>query len=836
MKDKFFGDLQIPRIYAYTTSEYESTPWQGDRKGSGLLKVGYTTGTSVERIRQQFPVKTPSAEPFKILVDEPAVDNQGKFFSDHQVHKQLKEQGIERVAGEWFECSREDVMQALTTLRTGKPAQLGRSNSYKPRPEQTEAVEKTAAYFNHFNQIKGMERRAPHFLWNAKMRFGKTFTAYQLALEMGWTRIMVLTYKPAVEGEWRKELMNHVDFEGWQFLGRGDTFADIDESKPLCWFASFQDILGRTKAGQVKDKFEVAHAETWDCIILDEYHFGAWNEASKELYDAEPSERIKGIEEGPIEEVFPLRANSFLYLSGTPFRALANGEFLEDQIFTWSYTDEQRAKQEWSGPPETNPYLELPKMVMLTYQLPDSVRQVALKGEDSDFNLNEFFRAEKNPDDRHATPKFAHENEVQRWLSLIRGQYLEAGVALPEGGEEPPWPYAESDLLNYMNHTFWYLPSVDSCYAMEELLGRPANNYFHEYRVVVAAGTAAGIGLEALPPVRRAIRDGLQTKTITLSCGKLTTGVSVPQWCGLLMLKNTSSPETYFQTAFRVQTPWFSDNSDPLDPNRKEIYKRFCYVFDFAPNRALNLISEYTAQVEMKRETKAEERVQEFLNFLPVLAYDGFSFRSLNAGALMDFAATGVGATMLALRWQSRQLVRVDNGTLEKLMNNPEILEALKKVEFFSSLGNIGQQIKKVVNSEASLNDKKKKNQPLNPKEKLEEKSNKSFKKELQENLLKFVARVPVFMYLTDYREESLRDVITQLETDLFTRVTGLTIPDFEKLCDIGVFNSQAMDSAIFSFRRFEIGSLDYAGGGKTLEKIGGFDTVVSAKEAFNGK
>lgn len=827
MRAKYIARLGQPKIYAYTTPEYSKRKWSGSKEGMGLIKVGYTERNIEDRMHEHFPTKGPDKNPYEVLYVEQALTKDGKFFTDHAIHKILQEAGFNRVGGEWFECSKSDVERAVLQQRVGKPLEDSRTNDFGMRPEQIDAVRITKTYFE-----SEMKRGAnhPHFLWNAKMRFGKTFAAYQLAKSMKWKRIMVLTYKPAVEREWRIELASHVDFQGWQFFGRGDDFSKIDGRKPLVWFASFQDILGRSSTGGIKRRYEAARVIDWDCIMLDEYHFGSWREAAKELYDADSSEGQ--IEEEFSEEKFPLTAKSFLYLTGTPFRALANGEFLEDQIFTWSYIDEQRAKNEWNKP-EPNPYLELPQMVLMTYQLPDEVRNVALKGEFNEFDLNEFFKAEELLDKNKkgtGVYQFVHKTEVQMWLSLIRGQYLQAGFKLDSGGTKPPLPYADTELLAYLNHSFWFLPSVASCYAMAALLNESTNNFFSDYKVVVSAGTQAGIGVEALPPVLKAIGQGQDTKTITLSCGKLTTGVSIPQWCGMFMLRNTSSPETYFQTAFRVQTPWAVRNVDKTDPKTQEVLKEKCYIFDFAPNRALKLITEYSSRLDLRDTSQVEDKIKDFLNFLPVLAYDGFSMTPLDVRELLDIAASGVGATMLARRWQSPQLVRVDNDTIARLLNNPEIIKALEGIEAFR---NLGKDLTRVIAIDVALTKGARKNEPTTSKDKVNEKENQNFKRDLREKLLKFISRVPVFMYLTDYREETLKDVITQLESALFTRVTGLQIKDFEKLCEIGVFNAQAMNSAIFSFRRFELGSLNYAGGGTEMQNIGLFDTSVSIVEAL---
>lgn len=822
----YFDQLGSPTIYAFTTPDFSKREWEGEKKGKGLLKVGYTKRDAEKRIWDQFPTLNPDAKPFTVVIKEEAIDTTGKFFTDHSVHKLLRSKGFRQVNGEWFECKKEDVLACIEELRIGKKFTKARHSSFPMRPEQVNAVQVTKNYFDQYEHAK--DGRSSHFLWNAKMRFGKTFTSYQLAKEMGWKRIMVLTYKPAVEDAWREDLDTHTDFEGWQFIGRGETLDKHDENQPIVWFASFQDILGKTKDGKIKDRFELAYAIDWDCVILDEYHFGAWRDAAKDLYNADTSEKIEKDSDEFVEEIFPLSVNHFLYLSGTPFRALSSGEFLEDQIFNWTYSDEQRAKEQWNEAENgANPYLELPQIVLMTYQIPDAIREVALQGENNEFDLNEFFRAKElgaKTNNGEDVCVFEHEREVQMWLSMIRGQYLPANPIAGSDGKRPPIPFEDVRLQSYLTHTFWFLPSVAACKAMAQLLKKPLNNFFNDYKIIVSAGAEAGIGLDAIEPVRKAMGDPTKTKSITLSCGKLTTGVSIPGWSGIFMLRNTTSAESYFQAAFRVQTPWYVMNKEGTDPHAKEIIKPVCYIFDFAPNRALRLISEYSSRLDLNENTTVEKKVEDFIKFLPVLCYDGFSMTPLNASELLDIVAAGTASSMLAKRWQSVQLVNVDNFTLEKLLNRPDLLQALEGIEAFR---NLSQDLTRVISSEKSLNKLKKEKGEPTPKQKKDEKENKGFKKELREKLLKFVTRVPVFMYLTDFREETLKQVITNIEPELFTKVTGLKVSDFEKLCEIGVFNSQVMNSAIFSFKRFEEASLTYAGGNTLSEYVGGFDTVI---------
>ena len=393
-------------------------------------------------------------------------------------------------------------------------------------------------------------------------------------------------------------------------------------------------------------------------------------------------------------------------------------------------------------------------------------------------------------------------------------------------------PYSDVRLLRVLNHTFWFLPSVASCYAMRNLLGQRNNVFYHDFKIVVAAGTEAGIGVNALPPVRNAMGNPLESHTITLSCGKLTTGVTVKPWSGIFMLRNSSSPETYFQAAFRVQSPWVINNPTDDDPNRYDIMKRECYVFDFAPNRALRQIADYSCRLNVD-ETQPEKKVEDFIKFLPVLAYDGMHMKQIDAAGILDIAMSGTSATLLARRWESALLVNVDNITLQRLLNNPEAMTALMAIEGFRSLN---KDIETIINkSEVVKKAKAKANEKeltIKEKRKLteDEKEMKSLRKQIQDKLIKFATRIPIFMYLTDFREQCLKDVITQLEPGLFHKVTGLTVKDFELLVSLNVFNSAIMNDAVYKFKRYEDGSLEYIGFNNSMKdckRVGGWDSTL---------
>lgn len=833
-----------PRIYAYAIA---------DKAHEGLLKVGQTTLDVKHRVAQQ--LKTAAITNYTIKLDESAVADDGSIITDHAVRAALRRKHFANPQLEWMQCTVADVKTVLAELRTGQQFTGTHHENFPLRQEQAAAVEQTVAYFHsRWQQDANAE---PRFLWNAKMRFGKTFTTYQLVKKLGAKRVLVLTFKPAVEDAWQTDLDSHVDFDGWQYLSRKSERdpSQIDSNKPVVYFGSFQDLLGRDKTGNIKARNEWLHTINWDLVVFDEYHFGAWRETAKELFEGEDAavakretslEYATALEDvnedlGVLSEIeaefLPITARAYLYLSGTPFRALATGEFIEEQIFNWTYTDEQRARADFAArnPGERNPYGALPQMRLLTYQMPDELLAIASAGEFDEFDLNAFFDATGRDD----AATFKHKTDVQKWLDIIRGGYAPQAVESLKSGTRPPFPYSDVRLLPYLQHAFWFLPNVAACHAMANLLAERQNTFWHDYTVIVAAGTSAGIGLDALPPVRQAIGSGFETKTITLSCGKLTTGITVPQWSSILMLRNLKSPETYFQAAFRVQSPWSIENPNGDNPHEEEVLKPVCFVFDFAPTRALRQLAEYGIGLS-PGEANPENAVRDLVSFLPVLAYDGANMTQIDAGGILDIAMAGTSATLLARKWESALLVNVDNDTLRRVLDNPEAMAAVERIEGWRALGD--NIIETIINKSDNVKGlkNKAKDDELTPNERKElsdeEKEYKSKRKLVQEKLIKFATRIPAFMYLTDFRENTLQDVITKLEPDLFLTVTGLSVADFHLLVRLKVFNTERMNEAVFAFRRYEDASLRYTGieSHEGLTHYGLYDTVV-AKDGDRG-
>jgi hypothetical protein len=392
-----------PRIYAYSID---------DQAHTGLLKVGQTTRDVKQRVAEQ--LKTAAIKNYMIELDEPAERDDGTVFTDHEVRAALAKKGLEKVELEWMRCTIKDVKTVLAELRTGQRLTDTHHETFEMRREQVEAVNKTHAYFHSIWQED--MHAVPRFLWNAKMRFGKTFTTYQLAKKLGAKRVLVVTFKPAVEDAWRTDLESHVDFNGWQYLSRNSDSdpTKISNRKPVVYFGSFQDLLGRDTAGNIKPKNEWIHTVKWDLVVFDEYHFGAWRETAQELFEGEEeavanketrleyasgldtvNEDLSALAEKEAE-FLPITTKAYLYLSGTPFKALATGQFIEEQIFNWTYTDEQHAKDEFAtkNPGKWNPYGALPQMRLMTYQMPDELLAIASAGEFDEFDR--LFRHERD--------------------------------------------------------------------------------------------------------------------------------------------------------------------------------------------------------------------------------------------------------------------------------------------------------------------------------------------------------------------------------------------------------------------------------------------------------
>lgn len=526
--------------------------------------------------------------------------------NDKEVHEVLLRSGIKRKvfdkvngANEWFCCDLETAKRAIAAVKEGRKALKGSEvtvgqSPIQFRPEQREAIDKTLRQFKKGNQM----------LWNAKMRFGKTLSALQVVKERGdFRRVLILTHRPVVDAGWFEDfgkIFYDSDEYAYGSKSNGDTFVSLErrarrEECRYIYFASMQDLRGSELVGGNFDKNNDIFSTPWDLIIVDEAHEGTQTELGKAVMKELTKEKTK-----------------VLRLSGTPFNLL--DDFKEEEIYTWDYVMEQRAKAQWdlTHPGDHNPYAGLPRMNIYTYDLGRLMNEFA--DEDIAFNFREFFRTTEDGE-------FVHKQHVEDFLNLL--------TKTREGDDV--YPFANKRYRDIFRHTLWMVPGVKAAKALAAMLRNHPVFRLFEIVNVAGDGDEEEPNEEALRKVNNAIGpDPDMTRTITLSCGRLTTGVSVKPWTGVLMLSGShnTAASAYMQTIFRVQTPATINGR----------VKEDCYVFDFAPDRTLKVLAE-TAKISTKagkQTTSDRQQLGEFLNFCPIIAVDGSKMKRFNTEQMLQ--------------------------------------------------------------------------------------------------------------------------------------------------------------------------------------------------------
>ena len=593
----------LPQIYAYTTPEI--------RRHDGWTKIGYTEQDVNVRIVQQ----THTADVIAKLEwhGNATYEDTGEVFHDTDFHTYLRHLGINDQPGtEWFEINPPNAKGRFHEFREnhGILDGLGASD-YELRAEQEAAISKTLDYFQLHEQGE--------FLWNAKPRFGKTLATYDLCKRLPTPgkdgkakRILVVTNRPAIANSWYDDYVKFVGTDsGWRFISSVDALA----GKPYCIshdeylhlagkgklpssieFISLQDLKGSIEFGGHYDKLKYVAEYEYDLLVIDEAHEGVDTYKTDMAFDH-------------------IKRRNTLHLSGTPFKAIANDKFPENAIYNWTYADEQQAKRDWNDPELRNPYENLPKLNMFTYQMSDIIENEVAKGMQIDgeqteyaFDLNEFFETKDG--------RFVHYDDVKRFLDALTTQ--------------KKYPFSTPELRDELRHTFWMLNRVDSARALAKMLRQ--HEVFKDYEIILAAGDGKIDDDEenekSFDKVRNAIAkaekggEGVKTKTITLSVGQLTTGVTVPEWTGVLMLSNMKSPALYVQAAFRAQNPCL------FNRNGKYQRKENAYVFDFDPARSLTVFEEYANDLYSGTTCgggdtdSRKQNVRRLLNFFPVIGED----------------------------------------------------------------------------------------------------------------------------------------------------------------------------------------------------------------------
>ena len=644
-----------PQIYAYTLPTVSND--------TGWIKIGYTERKNVDdRILEQTKTAAINLSYIKLWSEPAKFNNSDKWFTDKQFHAYLRKfkNVKQRSNTEWFyyDGVPEKAHIDFEDFRNNKFNQAKEQLDYTLRPEQEDAVNKTFAY--------AKSHEGGEFLWNAKPRFGKTLATYDLARRLDAVNVLIVTNRPAIANSWFDDFQR---FIAWQTkylfvstsdslkdrpaLTRSDFLNEVSENEDVrqIAFISLQDLKGAISFGGPYDKLKWVKDLNWDLLIVDESHEG------RDTFKTDIAfEQIK--------------RKFTLNLSGTPFKALAADKFSDEQIYNWTYADEQKAKQEWpKDVEENNPYEKLPCLNMFSYQMSQMITDEVNKGAEIDgknidyaFDLNEFFET-------NDAGKFVHEADVKKWLDSLT--------------HNEKYPFSTPELRNELKHTFWLLNRVSSAKALEKLLKN--DPVFENYEIVLAAGNGKSsdddqiINEKALDRVRKAIKT--HDKTITLSVGQLTTGVTVPEWTAVLMLSNIKSPSLYMQAAFRAQNPW------EFEVDGKMHQKKTAYVFDFAPERTLMIYDEFANNLSPKTANgggTSEDRkdnIRTLLNFFPVIAEDNEGkMIELNVNQVLTIPKTVKAQEVVRRGFMSNLLFQNISGIFANT-GAREILEELNPVD-----------------------------------------------------------------------------------------------------------------------------------------------------------
>jgi superfamily II DNA or RNA helicase len=634
----------VPMLYAYTTPEIH--------KHDGWTKIGYTEQDVDKRLNQQ--THTADVDYHEEWRGNATFDDgSGERFTDKDFHAYLRKLGVENNrANEWFHINGTDSRAHFNDFRANRGIlnQLNAVIPYTLRKEQAKAVEQTKDYAALHEQGE--------FLWNAKPRFGKTLSAYEFCRQIGARSILILTNRPAIANSWYSDYEKFLGTQsGYRFVSETDSlkgkpyvlshsqFAEIDPEtcNGRIEFVSLQDLKGSLYFGGEIDKLKKLAEMQWDVVIIDEAHEGIDTYKSDVAFDH-------------------IQRNFTLHLSGTPFKALANDKFSDKAIFNWTYADEQKAKRDWNSPDgEPNPYATLPRLNLFTYQMSEIIRDeleqgIEIQGETEEyaFDLNEFFETKNG--------KFIHEEAVDRFLDALTSQ--------------TKFPFSTPELRNELKHTFWLLNRVESAKLLAEKLQK--HPIFKDYQIVLAAGDGRQNEDETITKSFDKVTAAIQQydKTITLSVGQLTTGITVPEWTAVLMLSSIKSPALYMQAAFRAQNPCLFITSNGF------LRKENAYVFDFDPARTLTIFEEFANDLSPDTSdgrgdaATRKENVRELLNFFPVIGED-------EQGEMVALNAEKVLSIPRKIR--SQEVVRrgfMSNYLFQNISNvfnaPPEVLDIIK--------------------------------------------------------------------------------------------------------------------------------------------------------------
>ena len=792
-------------FYVYTTKTWRE---------KGLLKVGHCLrGRARERINEQFNASNPETPDILWVKELP----EGK--RDHHIHQQLEENGFRRkedgAGTEWFYASLEDVQKAYNQAVHG----VNRQDSFSLRKEQREAMAKAVKWLSKDYPYKTIDS-ATHknrFLLNAKMRFGKCFSSIHIAKALKAQKTIVVTYKPRVIGEWMRAVNHHVDFDGWAgirarphenqnelALDEAGNFPECREPLVLC--VSLQD-LDIDRQGQVKDRLKQLGQTKWDLLIFDEVHFGG------------RTDRVKNI-------LKYLDPTFRLDLSGTPFRLIGAEDFCPEQVFTYSYLDEQKNKRKETQDDleQKKPFIyrQMPDLNLSTIEITDrdiNNQRESFMTDDRDFSLNELFKA--------TASGFAHNDAVDHFLeNLCKREH--GATALSVYGK-----LGEKLGLPAKRHSVWWLSRVQSIRQLIKKLKR--HPVFSQYEIINAAGGKSDDDLpdDIFAKSKQDIIDKIhkvhsgkinKAGTITLTCRKFLTGVTIKEWDSILILNDIESAESYFQAIFRIQSSWF-------DKENQKALKPAGYVFDFAIFRCLRAVHDYAEALADQLDQQDSHNLKTFKdnskdNLTKVIDglcetlrikrfYEGsLTHDSASSREIFEALCNKGSKTALAKRITSDALISFP--ALALLESFPHLFSALENVKGYRSqrpgrledFVRIGNEAKRKRLEADGLNDEEAKEKNKDFAEKEKDKKLKKQKKWYAAQIKKLAICMADFIYMTKFREYKIDDVIKKKDSDFFKTVTGISKDDFSELCNKGFIRKEALNRIVREFRHQEESSL----------------------------
>ena len=725
----------------YTVMYWYTTPLNRGvsrvKNGSARRKADSAYEAAEQRIKEQVTAAN-SADPYEILHVEDVSDmcetgekheslSRLRQLEQSWLHAKQKRMGMwvasTNSSSEWFQDPKkesvENVVNIGKALINERRHGVARPNAYLMRDEQQECHDQAVAHF-----ASGGEK----FLMNAKMRFGKTFTSFQIMKSLNVKRALVLTYKPAVDASWREDLETHIDFEGWKYYSAKADFTNANpivldgDAEVEVLFGSFQDANELKKA-----KWQNAVNYHYDLVVIDEMHYGSKTQRATDTLES-------------------LSYDKILWVSGTPLKALMSGEFLDEEIYTWSYADEQaKRKIEKDANWETDLYRWLPEMRFHTFEVSEEAKkQTQCYSEEEGFTMTKMFGSDDGE-------TFIDDAAVKLFIDQVFG----IGV---HKSQSPVRTHAVDHMLFVMP------PVVRSAEAMSKLLKQRVGT---EYTII----NVAGDNVRDLNKVKGIIL--ANAKTITVTCGRFNTGVTVPEWDMVCMMDDTRAPETYFQTIFRVQSP---------DKIRE---KELCSVVDFNPQRCLEMIYEF-ADITAKPGQSTQAAVREFLDFAPVLDHSGNKPVEITVDTVLNMMAETGG---YAERFGSN--VMLNWGLLDDVADKFYGIDAEKNTKKSDQISDNGLE--------------RGKNYDANGKEKTKAEIDLEQKalKELKERIITMMRRLPTYLFLEENTIDSIDDIMYINNVDLFKDTVGLTIEDFNELCS-GFIKTDRLNRCIMAYNQIE--------------------------------